>query len=128
MRLLLDSHVALWWLAGDPGIGAGCRTRIETADTVLVSVVTPWELGIERSLGKLNHPDGLVEALVRSGFGMLEITAEHADLTPRLPLHHRDQFDRMLIAQARLESLVIVSADGSFDDYGVERLDPRSTT
>lgn len=128
MRLLLDSHVALWWLAGDPAISAPCRTRIETASIVLVSVVTPWELGIKRSLGKLSHPDDLVEALVRSGFEMLEITAEHADLAPRLPLHHHDPFDRMLIAQARLESLLIVSADASFDDYDVERLDPRSTT
>ena len=127
MRLLLDSHVALWWLAGDAAISTRCRADIETADIVLVSVVTPWELGIKRSLGKLSHPDDLVEALVRSGFEMLEITAEHADLAPRLPLHHRDPFDRMLIAQARLESLLIVSADASFDD-DVERLDPRSTT
>lgn len=124
MRLLLDSHVALWWLAGDPQISRRCRTHIETAGVVLVSVVTPWELGIKRSLGKLDHPDHLVDALVRSGFEMLEIGAEHADLAPRLPLHHRDPFDRMLIAQAQLETLTIVSADSSFDDYDVERLDP----
>lgn len=126
MRLLLDSHVALWWLAADPVIGDECRRRVAAAADVLVSVITPWELGIKRALGKVAYPDGLVAALRSSGFDLLPVTAEHAELAPALPRHHRDPFDRMLVAQAQLESLVLVSADESLAPYAVERLDPRT--
>lgn len=126
MRLLLDSHVALWWLAADLTIGDECRRRVDTAAEVLVSVITPWELGVKRALGKVDYPDGLVDALRASGFDLLPVTAEHAELAPTLPPHHRDPFDRMLVAQAQLESLVLVSADDSLAPYAVERLDPRT--
>ncbi|MGD9751609.1 MAG: type II toxin-antitoxin system VapC family toxin [Acidimicrobiia bacterium] len=93
MRLLLDSHVALWWLEGNP------------------------------ALGRLELPDGLVDALEAGGFLLLDVTARHAEQAPRLPLHHRDPFDRMLIAQAQLEALTLVTADRSFDAYQVTTID-----
>lgn len=126
MRVLLDSHVVLWWLDDSPAIGPRCRDLIGSADEAFVSAVTPWELGIKRALGKLTMPDGLVEQLESEGFDPLPITAAHAEQAPALPPHHRDPFDRMLVAQAQLETLVLVTADRAFADYEVERLDARS--
>lgn len=123
MRLLLDSHVVLWWLEDNNSLGSECRTLIERADEAFVSVVTPWELGIKRSLGKLSMPDGLVEVLSSDGFQSLSITAAHAELAPALPAHHRDPFDRMLVAQAQLETLVLVTADDVLAKYDVEQFD-----
>lgn len=117
MRILLDSHVALWWLAGSERLGSECRSTIATAGEAYLSAVTPWELGIKRSLGKLDLPDGLVEALVAGGFATLAITTDHALHAPQLPPHHEDPFDRMLIAQAQLESLTLVSADDTLRAY-----------
>lgn len=125
MRLLLDSHVALWWLDGADDLGPESTALIESADEVRFSAVTPWELGIKRALGKLDFPDDLVAALEAAGFEALPITAAHADLAPRLPGHHRDPFDRMLVAQAQLEALRLVSADASLAPYDVDLVDPR---
>ncbi|HMQ27268.1 MAG TPA: type II toxin-antitoxin system VapC family toxin, partial [Acidimicrobiales bacterium] len=109
MRLLLDSHVALWWLEDADELGPECTALIESADDVQFSAVTPWELGIKRALGKLDYPDDLVASLGAAGFTELPVTAAHADLAPRLPAHHRDPFDRVLVAQAQLEALRLVS-------------------
>lgn len=125
MRLLLDSHVALWWLDAGDELGPECVTLIESADEVRFSAVTPLELGIKRSLGKLSYPDGLVAALEASGFAALPISAAHAEHAPELPPHHRDPFDRMLVAQAQLEALALVSADATLTPYDVELIDPR---
>lgn len=126
MRVLIDSHVALWWLADADDLGPISRQRIEEAEQALVSVVTPWELGIKRALGKLTMPDDLVDELRIGGFEMLSISTEHAELAPTLPPHHRDPFDRMLIAQADIESLVLLSADRAFTSYDVELHDART--
>lgn len=123
MRLLLDSHVALWWLAGDSRLGSACSRTVAEADEVYFSVVTPWELGIKRALGKLDFPDGLVDELTVSGFTELPISAAHANRAPYLPAHHRDPFDRMLVAQAQLEVLSLVSADRALRPYEVEIID-----
>lgn len=125
MRLLIDSHVALWWLGDNESLGMVARAQLTEADEVYFSVVTPWELGIKRALGKLEYPDGLVEALIAAGFVALPIGPAHAELAPRLPAHHRDPFDRMLVAQAQRESLVLVTADRSIEPYDVELLDAR---
>jgi len=125
MRLLLDSHVALWWLDGNTAIGATCRSLIEQADEAYVSVVTPWELGIKRALGKLTMPDGLVDALEAGGFRSLAISPDHAELAPTLPPHHRDPFARMLVAQARLEALSLVTADQLLSRYEIHLVDAR---
>lgn len=115
----------LWWLTAHASLGVRTAATIGDADEVIVSVVTPWELGIKRALGKLDFPDGLADELERNGFRLLPIGASHAELAPDLPVHHRDPFDRMLVAQAQLESLVLVTADRSIDPYDVEILDAR---
>ena len=126
MRILLDSHVALWWLEDSSSLGVRCRDVIESADEAFFSAVTPRELGIKRALGKLTMPDGLADALESGGFTPLDISVQHAERAPRLPMHHRDSFDRMLIAQAQLEAPALVSADSSFDPYEVEVVDART--
>jgi PIN domain nuclease of toxin-antitoxin system len=121
--LLVDSHVALWWLDDHPSLGPICRRRIEFADLVVFSAVTPWELGVKQQLGKLDFPVGLTSALTDSGFSELAISAVHAERAATLPAHHRDQFDRMLVAQAQIEEFVLVSADRSLQPYDVDLLD-----
>ena len=126
MRILLDSHVALWWLDDSAAMGSQCRELISHADEAFISAVTPWELGMKRALGKLTMPEGLVDELESEGFVSLSITAAHAERAPALPPHHRDPFDRMLVAQAQLETLVLVTADETLAGYDVERFDARS--
>mgnify|MGYP003951122273 CR=1 FL=1 len=120
--LLLDSHVVRWWLDDHPMLGEGTRQLIAVSPEVLVSVVTPWELGVEKALGKLSFPDGLVDEVEANGFSMLSISSVHAEAAPALPLHHRDPFDRMLIAQSLVSNLPVIGRDLAFDDYGVERI------
>jgi PIN domain nuclease of toxin-antitoxin system len=126
VRLLVDSHVALWWLGDSASLGPRCREIIEAADQTFFSAVTPWELGIKRALGKVSFPDGLVDALEAGGFLPLSISARHAEHAPTLPTHHRDPFDRMLVAQAQLEALVLATADQAIRPYDVEIVDARA--
>lgn len=123
MRLLVDSHVALWWLEGSSSLGSSCRNELGAADEVFFSSVTPWELGIKRELGKIRFPDGLSEALIAAGMMPLAISAAHAERAPALPRYHADPFDRMLVAQAQLEALVLVTADRALRPYDVTLLD-----
>jgi PIN domain nuclease of toxin-antitoxin system len=121
LRLLLDTHTLLWFLAGDSGrIKAPLRARIEEVTTT-VSVVAVWEIAIKSALGKLEVPhNSLPDRLVELGFELLPVTAEHAWAVRRLPPNHGDPFDRLLIAQAQVERLPVVTADASFADYGVQ--------
>ena len=123
MGLLLDSHVALWWLDSHTSLGLTCRGQLESADEVFFLAATTWELGIKRALGRLAFPDGLADALESGGFVELAISAAHGERAPELPPHHHDPFDRMLVAQAQLESLVLVTADRALGSYEVELLD-----
>jgi PIN domain nuclease of toxin-antitoxin system len=125
VRLLLDSHVALWWHGDDPELAPAAHAAITEAERVVVSVVTPWELGIKQATGKLTLPDDLVAQLVATGFELLPVTARHAGAAPQLPAHHRDPFDRMLIAQAISEQLTIVTADHQFKHYKVDLIEAR---
>lgn len=121
MKLLLDSHAFLWWLAEDPKLSAGARQAVaDPSSTVLVSAATVWELSIKASLGKLEL-DGadLVEEIEENDFVELPMSARHALAAAILPRHHDDPFDRMLIAQAQIEGLTIVTRDPAFDAYGV---------
>ena len=121
MILILDSHALLWWLADDVTLSEGARRAIaDPSSDVLVSAASVWEIEIKRALGKLSAPDGLVEAIDAAAFSTLPITAVDAEQAGRLPPHHRDPFDRMLIAQASRLDGVIVSRDQSFAAYGVE--------
>ena len=121
----MDSHVALWWLEDNAALGPECRQLIGGADEVYFSAVTPWELGIKRQLGKLTMPNGMGDALKTSGFLQLPISVDHAERAPTLPSLHRDPFDRMLVAQAQIEALALVTADGALLPYDVEVIDAR---
>lgn len=126
MRLLVDSHVALWWLESSDRLGPESRRLLESADEVFFSAVTPWELGIKRALGKLDFPDGLAGALVADGFTELAVSAAHSEVAANLPPHHHDPFDRMLIAQAQIEVLVLMTADRALQPYDVDSFDATS--
>lgn len=123
MRLLLDTHILLWALADSPKLGRNLRRQIITpANAVLISAASVWEIAIKKRLGKLNAPDNLIEAIEASEFSSLPISFDHAVAAGRLPLHHDDPFDRMLIAQAQCDGLVLVTQDRRFAAYKVDLL------
>jgi PIN domain nuclease of toxin-antitoxin system len=123
VRILLDTHILLWWLADDPLLPSRAAAIIGDPDTeVVVSAVTAWEISIKKAAGRLEAPDDLLDALHANEFDTLVITAEHAITAGRLPPHHSDPFDRMLIAQAQTEGLSLASVDGRFSKYEVELL------
>lgn len=124
MRLLLDTHALLWWLLDDPELPASARRAIERAEVVRVSAASIWEVAIKQRLGKLPALSIAVAELPdlvrRSGFVPLAIDERHACAVAALPLHHRDPFDHLLIAQAQIEQLTLVTRDPQFADYGVD--------
>ncbi len=123
MRLLLDTHTLLWWLADDPALREDAREAIADGDTyVAVSAASAWEISIKRALGKLEAPDDLEQQIDRHRFAKLPITIPHAVRAGGLPQHHSDPFDRLLVAQAQLEELRLVSRDTSLSRYGIETL------
>jgi PIN domain nuclease of toxin-antitoxin system len=122
VRLLLDTHALLWWLA-DEGLSLQARDAIADPDNLaVVSAASAWEISIKRTLGKLAAPDDLDQQLHAGGFTPLPISIAHGIAAGRLPRHHEDPFDRMLIAQAIIEGLTIVTRDKRFDNYAVALL------
>lgn len=124
MRILLDSHAFLWWLAENPKLSADARKAVADPSSIIhVSAATIWELSIKAALGKLDL-DGadLVEEIGANDFVELPMTARHSLAAATLPHHHGDPFDRMLIAQAQLEDLTIVTRDPAFRAYGISIL------
>jgi PIN domain nuclease of toxin-antitoxin system len=120
-RLLVDTHALLWWLTDDPALSPTARDAIaDPANEPLVSTASVWEIAIKRSLGKLAAPDELPDSISDGGFAWLPISAQHAWQVRDLPMHHRDPFDRVLVAQALIERLPIVTSDPRFGEYGVE--------
>ena len=122
MRLLLDTHVLLWWLDSPERIADATTTAIAQEPAVFVSAATAWEIAIKRSGGRLTAPFDVVAEIAREGFQHLPITLEHAVAAGMLDPHHRDPFDRMLVAQARLEDMVLVTADPAISKYDVRVL------
>jgi len=123
VSLLLDSHTLLWWLDDNKRLSHEARTAIASSELpAFVSAATVWEIAIKIQAGKLRTPGPFDEALAASQFQTLPITAEHALVAGGLPAHHRDPFDRMLVAQARVESLTLVTRDRVLAEYGVEIL------
>ncbi len=123
MNLLLDTHVLLWWL-DDPGqLSEAARVAIQDGvNVVSVSAATVWEIVIKKTLGKLDAPDNLDEVLRECRFAPLPITAAHALAVRSLPMHHRDPFDRMLVAQARTEGMTVVTRDQKVLQYAVPNI------
>ena len=119
MRLLLDTHILLWWLAENPKLSMTARARIAEAEIVYVSAASVWEMAIKVSTGKLRAPEDLEKQLRRHGFEQLPVSVHHALGVATLPRHHADPFDRMLVAQASFESLTLVTADPQLAVYGV---------
>ena len=127
MNLLLDTHAFLWWLAGDQSLSVAARTAIaDEANGVFVSAASAWEITTKHRIGKLPGVAAIVADIVGTvvdqGFIGLPISLRHGQAAGALPGPQRDPFDRMLIAQAMLENLVLVSNEESFDAYGVGRL------
>jgi PIN domain nuclease of toxin-antitoxin system len=121
VRLLLDTHVLLWWLAADRSLGRRARGLIaDGTSSVFVSAATVWEVAIKRALGKLESPADLERQIEGNRFEPLPITLGHAWAAGLLPRHHDDPFDRMLVAQAAAEGMTIVTADPRIGLYGVQ--------
>jgi PIN domain nuclease of toxin-antitoxin system len=122
-RLLVDTHTLLWWLTDDSALSSAARDAIaDPANEPLVSTASIWEVAIKSSLGKLSAPDDLPAQILAGGFGWLSVSAEQAWAVRQLPLHHRDPFDRLLVAQSLREQVGIVTRDEHFAAYGVETL------
>lgn len=121
MRILLDTHALLWWLGGDPRIEGKAQDLIaDPVNDILVSVVSLWEIVVKVRVGKLEADiRDIVAAINTQGFEALEIRPEHLEDLVRLPMHHRDPFDHLLIAQAIAEGLTLLSEDQHVSEYPV---------
>ncbi|MBA2571944.1 MAG: type II toxin-antitoxin system VapC family toxin [Gemmatimonadetes bacterium] len=119
MRLLLDTHVFLWWREENSRLNSETARAISEADQVFVSAASAWEIAIKVALRKLHIPGPVEPAVEQSHFQQLLVTFPHAAAVANLPLHHADPFDRMLIAQAQLEGLTLITHDSKFRPYGV---------
>jgi PIN domain nuclease of toxin-antitoxin system len=126
MRVLLDTHALVWWVEGREKLSAAARERIEDSDNaVFVSAASAWELAIKMRLGKFKSrelAERLDEHIVEEGFEALSISIEHALRAGAFDSPHKDPFDRMLIAQAQLEDLSVISKDTAFDSFAVRRI------
>lgn len=127
MKLLLDTHTFLWFLMDDPRLSTKARGLIEDAtNEIVISVASLWEMAIKISLGKLQlgqpYDIFIPQQLALNSIGVLDITVRHTAEILSLPFHHRDPFDRLLIAQAGVEHIAIISSDSAFDAYGVNRV------
>ena len=123
MRILLDTHLILWWLANSPSLSEQARILIsDPENTVFVSAVSLWEIWLKESLGKLRLPPDFESKLTAESFENLPLTAAQARQVASLPWHHRDPFDRMLVAQAQCEDLTLVTRDARCQKYEVSVL------
>ncbi|MEH2316088.1 type II toxin-antitoxin system VapC family toxin [Nostoc sp.] len=125
MRQLLDTHIFIWFVMGDSRISVSLKSQIENNENLL-SIASVWEMAIKHSIRKLNFglafDEFIEQQIIRNGIELLPITIHHITIVATLPLHHRDPFDRILIAQSVVENIPILSADKTFDAYPIERL------
>ena len=122
MNLLLDTHILLWCLGDSPRLPNTVRHAVDHADRVFVSIASAWELAIKAAQGKLEYPPSLEPAIEESGYLPLLIGFAHVERVRSLPLHHGDPFDRMLVAQAQVEGLTLVTKDTWCAAYDVQLL------
>ena len=124
MSYLLDTHTYIWWLGDPDRVGAAATSVLsEASNQVFVSVASIWEIAIKSSLGKLTLSEdvqSLAHSLDEDGFKLLGIVPHHCGAVSALPFHHRDPFDRMLVAQALCENLILLSRDGALCSYPIE--------
>lgn len=124
MRLLLDTHVLLWVITDDERLGAIARNAIiDEENEVFVSTASIWEISIKQSLGKIRTPENLMEVINSSRFKIIPIEPAHAMGTRDLPFHHKDPFDRLLVIQAKLGSMTLVTQDRVLAAYSVPILE-----
>jgi PIN domain nuclease of toxin-antitoxin system len=124
VNLLLDTNAFLWWLDDSQKLGPKARVAIEDeGNLVFVSAATAWEIAVKRASGKLEAPGTIANWIEANGFVELPIEVAHATASAELPKHHRDPFDRLLIAQAQLEAMTLVARDDEMDRYDVRILD-----
>jgi len=125
MRILLDTHAFLWFVNDSPELSGDAAELLEQDIDLLLSVASLWEIAIKVNLKKLTLPDDyerfIPQQMSLNDIQLLPIAIDHLNILAKLPLHHRDPFDRMLIAQAMQEGIQIISVDTKFDDYDVER-------
>ena len=119
MKLLLDTHAIIWWQRGDRRLTRDARRAIATADFVWVSAASGWEVATKIAKGQLRLGESFRNLIAADDFTELPFTLKHAEELERLPRHHRDPFDRILVAQARIEGATIVSHDRDLEPYGV---------
>jgi PIN domain nuclease of toxin-antitoxin system len=120
LKLLLDTHAALWFLSGDERLSDNAKRHLtDDSNRVLLSAAVVWEIAIKRSLGKLSVPDEYLSLLLDAGVHPLAVSVAHAAAVEHLPRHHRDPFDRMLVSQATIEEGALVSRDDALRPYGV---------
>jgi PIN domain nuclease of toxin-antitoxin system len=123
VTLLLDTHTFLWWLSNPACLSLDARVAIEDpGNQVLVSTVVLWEIAIKRTIGKLSANLNLETATQAAGFIVLPISVAHIVATEKLPLHHRDPFDRMLIAQTLVENATLLTRDQLIPQYGISTI------
>jgi PIN domain nuclease of toxin-antitoxin system len=127
MRLLLDTHAFLWFILDDPQLSTTAKAMMEDpANDVEVSPASYWEIAIKISLRKYSLPQPyqpfMEPQIAINDFGILHIEPKHTNLVTTLPWHHKDPFDRLLVAQAIVEGIPLLSVDGNLDPYGVQRL------
>jgi PIN domain nuclease of toxin-antitoxin system len=124
MPYILDTHTLIWFLENDPRLPSAVRTQIETTPTIFISIVSLWEIAIKANIGKLTltFPFNTIEPnLTSTGITQLPITFKDLEIYLSLPLHHRDPFDRLLIAQAMNYSLTFISQDSQMNAYSIQR-------
>jgi len=119
MRLLIDTHLILWWINDDPSLSQSAHNLIaDPSNTVFISPVSMWEIWLKKSLGKLQIPPEFEATLAKEAFEHIPLTDAHTRGVADLPWHHRDPFDRMLIAQAQAADLTLLTADDQLVPYG----------
>lgn len=126
MKLLLDTHTFLWFIDDNPKLSAAAKKLLESDVDLMISAASLWEIAIKVSIGKLTltqpFQEFILDQLTRNSVKLLEISIAHLAVVSGLPFHHRDPFDRLMVAQAISEQLPIVSVDDKFDLYGASRL------
>jgi PIN domain nuclease of toxin-antitoxin system len=126
MRLLLDTHTFLWFIEDNPLLSSDAKNLLESDVDLLISTASLWEIAIKNNIGKLGLAQPfeifIPSQLAKNAIELLPIEISHLAVITRLPMHHRDPFDRLLIAQAITEQVPIVSVDNKFDTYGIKRL------